>query len=158
MDTTTKLLLFLIFIGACVFFYRAYILPLIAQNEMKQKYQSAHEPYLVLQSCELDKDFWGKYEREVARFTDVGNKWALEQIPAIPFPFNSNFSFQWFEKTMNVSTIGLGQMEYLDAAKRQYVECLTMWQQKTFKEFGHSATFKANGQNQPKGDIWESQN
>lgn len=158
MDTTTKILLFGVFCGCCLVFYRVFYLPLVAKNELKQKYQSAHEPYLVLQSCELDKDFWGKYQKEVARFTDVGNTWAMEQIPAIPFPFNSNFSFQWFDKTMNVSTIGLGQMEYLEAAKRQYIECLTMWQQKTFKEFGHNATFQATGQKQSQGDIWASSN
>ncbi|MEG7603108.1 hypothetical protein, partial [Listeria monocytogenes] len=70
------------------------------------------------------------------------------------FPFNSNFSFQWFDKTMNVSTIGLGQMEYLQAAQRQYVECLTIWQQKTFKEFGPNATFQAAGQKPAQQDIW----
>ncbi len=141
-----------------LFFYRAYIMPLLAQNQLKQKYQSAHEPQLILQSCEMDTDFWAKVQRERARYVDAKNAWALEQNPVIPFPFNQEFSFQWFDKTMNVSTVGLGQMEYLDAAKRQYVECVKIWQQKTGKEFGYDATFQAAGQKPVHSDIWASSN
>ena len=142
-------------ICAAVFYYRAWIAPLVAQNKLKQKYQSAHEPQLVLQSCEMDTDFWAKVKKERARYIDAKNAWALEQNPVIPFPFNQEFSFQWFDKTMNVSTVGLGQMEYLDAAKRQYVECVKMWQQKTGKEFGYDATMRASGQAQfDENKIW----
>lgn len=158
MDTTTKILLFGVLIGACVFFYRAFILPLIAQNELKQSYQSAAVPQLVLQSCEMDTDFWAKVQREQARYEQAGNKWALEQNPVIPFPFNATFEFQWYDKKMIVSTVGLGQREYLAAAIRQYDECLKMWQTKTGKEFGYDATFQATGQKQAHGDIWASSN
>ena len=158
MDTTTKILLFGVLIGACVFFYRAFILPLIAQNEFKQSYQSAAVPQLVFQSCEMDTDFWAKVQREQARYEQAGNKWALEQNPVIPFPFNATFEFQWYDKKMIVSTVGLGQREYLAAAIRQYDECLKMWQAKTGKEFGYDVTFQATGQKPVQGDIWASSN
>ena len=145
-------------ICAAVFYYRAWIAPLIEQNKLKQKYQSAAEPYLVIQSCEMDKGFWARYQTEVSRFVDSGNKWALEQVPVIPFPFNSNFEFQWFDKTLEVSTVGLGQREFLAASIRQLDECTKIWQQKTGKEFGYNATFQATGQKAAQGDIWASAN
>ena len=154
MDTTTKIALAGIFFGFCVWFFRAYVAPLFAENEMKRGYQSAANPQLVLQSCEMDTDFWAKVQRERARYEQSGNKWALEQNPVIPFPFNREFSFQWFEKRFDVSTVGLGQREYLAAAMRQYDECLKIWQQKTGKEFGFDATFQANGQKAFDGDLW----
>jgi len=154
MNTETKILLFGILCGVVYFFYRAYLLPIFAQNALKRSYQSAANPQLVLQSCEMDTDFWAKVQRERARYEQAGNKWALEQNPVIPFPFNSEFSFQWFEKRFDVSTVGLGQREYLAAAMRQYDECLKIWQQKTGKEFGFDATFQANGQKAFEGDLW----
>lgn len=158
MDTEYKIALFGITIGFCVWFYRAFILPLLAKNELMNKYQSAHEPQLILQSCEMDTDFWGKVQREQARYVDAKNRWALEQNPVIPFPFNQEFSFQWFDETKKVSTVGLGQREYLAAAIRQYDECLKIWQQKTGKEFGYNATFQAAGQRPAQSDIWASSN
>jgi len=146
MDTTTKLALAGAAAGAVVFFYNTYISPLLAVNQLKRQYQSAAEPQLVLQSCEMDTDFWAKVKRERERYNQAGNTWSLEQSPVIPFPFNSEFSFQWFEKRFDVSTVGLGQREYLAAAIRQYDECLKMWQQKTGKEFGYDKVFTANGQ------------
>ena len=158
MDTTTKIALAGIFFGFCVWFFRAYVAPLFAENALKRGYQSAANPQLVLQSCEMDTDFWAKVQRERARYVDAKNRWALEQNPVIPFPFNQEFSFQWFDKTMNVSTVGLGQREYLSAAVRQYDECLKIWQQKTGKEFGYNATFQAAGQRPAQSDIWASSN
>lgn len=158
MDTTTKYILFFLAVAAVFVFFRLYIAPIIAQNEMKRAYQSAAVPQLVLQSCEMDTDFWAKVRREQARYEQSGNKWALEQNPVIPFPFNAVFEFQWYDVKMKVATVGLGQREYLAAAIRQYDECLKVWQAKTGKEFGYDATFQATGQKPVNPDIWANQN
>lgn len=146
MDTTTKIALVGIVFGAGLVFFRLYIAPLMAENELKRKYQSAATPQLVLQSCEMDTDFWAKVKREKARYEQSGNRWSVEQNPVIPFPFNAEFSFQWFDKRHDISTVGLGQREYLAAAIRQYDECLKVWQTRTGKEFGYDATMAATGQ------------
>lgn len=155
MDNTTNLALAGVVIGMAVVFYNTYIAPLVRANNLKRKYQSAAEPVIILQTCESDNEFWAKVRREQARYTDVGNAWALQQSPVIPFPFNATFSFQWFEKRMDVATVGLGQGEYLSAAKRQYDECLKEWQKQTGKEFGYDKAFTANGQKEfNKEEIW----
>jgi len=154
MDTTTKIALAGIFFGFCVWFFRAYVAPLFAENALKRQYQSATEPTIILQFAENDDEFWAKVQRERARYEGSGNRWALKQSPVIPFPFNMEFSFTWFDEKFNVSTVGLGKREYLAAAIRQYDQCLSAWQKQTGKEFGFDATFHANGQKAFDGDLW----
>ena len=154
MDTTTKILLAGVMFGVCLFFYRAYIAPILAQNDLKRQYQSEAEPTIILQFCERDDEFWAKVQREQARYNGSGNKWALKQNPVIPYPYNMNFTFSWFGKTENLSTVGMGKGEYLAAALRTYNRLLSEWQKQTGNEFGYDATMAANRQKEFDGNVW----
>ena len=148
----TLLIIGIVF-GACVFFYRVWILPLLAQNALKAQYQSAAEPTIIHQVGENDDEFWARVQRERARYEQSGNTWALKQNPVIPFPFNRVFTIEWFDKSIPLSTVGMGKAEYFAAANRTYLELLAIWQRET-NVFGQEAVFQANGQKPFDGNVW----
>lgn len=143
-----------ILIGTGVVFYRAYILPLMAQNEKKRYYQSIAEPRLILQRGESDTEFWAAVQRERARFAESGNAWAAKQSPVIAIPYNSTFTIEWFDKEYPLSTVGMRHHEYNVEAMRIYNELYAVWQQKT-SIFGEEVKATATGQTPfEKTSIW----
>ena len=139
--------------GAVFVFYRIYIAPLLAQNELKRQYQSAAEPTIIHQAGENDDEFWARVKRERARYEQSGNAWSLRQNPVIPFPFNRVFVIEWFDKPIHLSTVGMGKAEYFAAANRTYNELLSIWQKET-SVFGQDAVAQANGQKPFDGNVW----
>ena len=154
MDTEVKITLVGLFFAAVLIFYRVYILPILARNEMQREYQSAAEPTMVHQVGENDDEFWARVQRERARYEGSGNVWSLKQNPVIPFPFNRCFTIEWFDKKHSLSTVGMGKAEYFAAANRTYNMLLAVWQKETGSEFGDDATMQANGQKPFDGNIW----
>lgn len=154
METEYKIAIVGILFGVGVWFYRAYILPLVNANELKRQYQSAAEPTIIHQVGENDDEFWARVQRERARYEGSGNRWALKQSPVIPFPFNRAFEIDWFGEKHLLSTIGMGKAEYFAAANRTYNTLLAKWQRETGHAFGDDATMAANGQKPFDGNIW----
>lgn len=134
-----------IIFGGIIFFYRAFVLPLIRLNQLKNDYQSAAQPRLMEQVGENDDEFYQRVERERARFLDSGNKWAVKQIPVIAIPQNQAFTIDWFGTDYKYSTVGLGQMEYHRMAFEIYVQLYEVWSRET-SVFGSEKVALANGQ------------
>lgn len=120
-----------ILIGCAVIFYRAYIAPMIAVNNLKSQYQSMHEPMLFEQVGENDTEFYARVQRAKARFIDVKNNWAIRQIPVIAIPFNQCFTIEWFGKKYDYSTVGLGQMAYHRMSVEIYAKLCEEWSRET---------------------------
>lgn len=131
--------------GLGVFFYRAYIAPLVAENHLKRHYQSLAEPLPIFQHGEGDKGFYARVQTEKARFEQSGNNIAKTQIPVIAFPYDSNFTIGWFGKEYDYSTIGMRTREYHVECFRIYNELYAIWQQKT-SAFGDETMAYATGQ------------
>lgn len=127
----TGVILALTAIGAIVLFVRSYVLPLMAINAEKNKYQSIHEPMLFEQVGENDNEFHSRVERARARFIDVKNNWALKQVPVIAIPFNACFTIDWFGVKYPYSTVGLGQMAYHRMSLEIYAKLYAEWSKET---------------------------
>lgn len=112
------------------------LLPQLRENDVKNKYQHAGEPRLLLQASELEKDYWTRFEREKMRYLDSRNRWAVVQTPVIPFPMNTAFEFEWFGKKYHTSTIGLSYAEYLQAGLRFYAQMRAIWDKEVYGQFG----------------------
>lgn len=115
------------------------LIPQLRENDVKNVYQHSGEPRLLLQTSELEKTFWTKYERERMRYMDAKNRWATVQTPVIPFPMNTAWEFQWFGKNYHISTVGLSYSEYLLAGVRFYHQMRTIWDRETCNAFGTKA-------------------
>jgi len=113
-----------------------FLIPQLRESDLKNIYQHAGEPRLLLQASELEKDFWTRYERERLRYMDSKNRWATVQTPVIPFPLNTAWEFQWFGKTYHTSTVGLSYSEYLLAGIRHYHQMRTIWDKEVCAAFG----------------------
>lgn len=137
--------LLLIGLGVAVWFVRAYVMPMIAVNNEKMRYQSMHEPMLFEQVGENDTEFFARVERAKARFLDVKNRWALKQIPVIAIPFNQCFTIEWFGKRYSYSTVGLGQMAYHRMSLEVYAILCAEWSRET-NIFGNEQVAMAKGQ------------
>lgn len=119
------------------------LLPELRKNDIKNVYQHAGEPRLLIQASELEKDFWARYERERMRYIDSKNRWATVQTPVIPFPINTAWEFQWFGKTYHESTVGLSYSEYLLAGVRFYHQMRAIWDKEVYSSFGTKEMMEA---------------
>lgn len=137
----------LLLIGIVLFvFYRLVILPMAKENDLKNQYQSAAEPRLILQVGETDNEFWAHVTRERQRFIQSGNNWALKQVPVIAIPYDSVVTIKWFDKEYNYSTVGMGYREYTRQSMIIYDQLYTIWQSKVFGKFGEKVVYEARGQ------------
>lgn len=134
-----------IVIGLTIFFFRAYILPLIHQNNLKLEYQSMAEPRLLLQAGESDIEFWQRVEREQERFRQSGNSWALKQMPVIAIPQNQVFTITWFGDKKSYSTVGMSQMEYVRMAVEIYKTLCAEWSRQINITFDQEQVNEAKG-------------
>lgn len=140
-----ELCLLAIAVGVAVFFYRAYVLPGIRLNALKNEYQNIAQPRLFTQAGETDTEFWQRVQRERARFIDVKNTWAVKQIPVIAILFNQSFVITWFGKEYPYNTVGLGQMEYNQMAFEIYCQLFAVWSRE-ISVHGEQNVAMANGQ------------
>jgi len=119
----------------------------MALNDLKNSYQHAGEPILLLQGGESDDEYWMRYKRERARYVEAGNPWALRQNPVVPFPFNSKFRVEWFDKVYYPSTVGLKFGTYLQSAESFYFELKRQWDKEIYGSFGDDVLMqKSKGQ------------
>lgn len=133
------------------------LLPELRKNDVKNVYQHAGEPRLLIQASELEKDFWARFEREKLRYLDSKNRWATVQTPVIPFPMNTAFEHVWFGKKYHVSTIGLSYADYLAAGVRFYGQMRAIWEKEIVTQFGND-TLMQNVKNQTPvqpENIWQ---
>ena len=136
------------------------LLPQLRENDVKNKYQHAGEPRLLLQSSELEKDYWTRFEREKMRYIDSRNRWATVQTPVIPFPMNTAFEFEWFGKTYHTSTVGLSYAEYLLASIRFYNQMRAIWDKETYSQFGMKTMMETTKQQKTvdADKLWQNAN
>ena len=134
-----------IVIGLTIFFFRAYIMPLIQQNNLKLEYQSMAEPRLLLQAGESDIEFWQRVERERERFNQSGNKWALKQMPVIAIPQNQVFTITWFGDKKSYSTVGMSQMEYVIISGKIFKTLYEEWSKQLNITFDQDQVNEAKG-------------
>lgn len=136
------------------------LLPQLRENDVKNKYQHAGEPRLLLQSSELEKDYWTRFEREKMRYIDSKNRWATVQTPVIPFPMNCAFEVEWFGKKYHRSTVGLSYTEYLAAGVRFYAEMRAIWDKETYSQFGMKTMMETTKQQKPvdADKLWQNAN
>lgn len=134
------------------------LLPELRKNDIKNVYQHAGEPRLLLQASELDKNFWATVEREKLRYLDSKNRWAVVQTPVIPFAINTSWEFQWFGKKYHITTIGLSYAEYLAAGVRFYNEMRIIWEKEIYSQFGTDKLMETAKQQKPvqPENIWQS--
>lgn len=162
MKENGQILLFgtLALIGALIFIYRTFILPLIRENELKTAYQNLAEPIPIMQSFESDEDFWARVQQARARFEQSGNPFARKQNPVIAMPYNTNFTIMWFGKEQHFSTVGLGRMEYFRACFMLYQNLYAIWQGEVFKDLGVTPGMQTvKGQKPFDWDVtWEDYN
>lgn len=136
------------------------LIPQLRENDLKNVYQHAGEPRLIMQTSEQEKNFWARYERERMRYLDSKNRWATVQTPVIPFPLNTAWEFQWFGQKYHVSTVGLSYSEYLLAGVRFYHQMLAIWDKEVCSEFGINNLMQ-NVKNQTPVDVdrlWQRTN
>lgn len=132
------------------------LLPQLRENDVKNVYQHAGTPRLILQVSELEKDYWMRVEREKRRYIDSKNRWAVIQTPLIYFPLNTAFEFEWFGEKHHRSTIGLSYDEYLTAGLAFYLEMKSIWDKKVYGQFGMNTLMETKNQ-QPLNPekIWQ---
>ncbi len=135
------------------------LLPQLKENDVKNVYQHAGKPILMLQVSELEKDYWARVTREQRRYIDSGNRWAVIQTPVVYFPYNSAFEFEWFSVKYHRSTIGLSYDEYLVAGLAFYREMKAIWEQKAYGQFGMDTLMQAKNQQAINPEkIWQYAN
>jgi len=136
------------------------LLPELRKNDVRNIYQHAGEPRLLIQSSELERDFWAKFEREKKRYLDAGNRWAVRQTPVIPFPMNTAWEFEWFGHKYHKTTIGLSYSEYLIAAVRHYHEMKGIWEKEVYTTFGTKDLMEKVKNQQPANpeNLWQNAN
>ncbi len=142
-------------------FYRTFILPLIAENSLKGQYQSMAEPILMLQDFETQGDFWKRVERSRERFRQSGNRFAEKQSPIVAIPYNGYFEVDWFGEKYSLDTVGLGRMEYLIAAMSLYKTLFSVWAKNVYGVHGEKVFYEAmKGQIPPipAEDVWANKN
>lgn len=134
------------------------LVPQLRENDLKNVYQHAGEPRIILQSSELETDYWARYERERMRYLDSKNRWATVQTPVIPFPMNCAFEFQWFGQKHPISTVGLSYMDYLLASVRFYAKMRAIWDQQVYASFGMKEMMEKTKQQQPvdPDKLWQN--
>lgn len=136
------------------------LLPQLRENDTKNRYQHAGEPRMLLQTSELEKDFWTRFEKEKMRYLDSKNRWATVQTPVIPWPINTAFEFEWFGQKYHRSTIGMSYGEYLIAAVRFYNEMKAIWDKETYTQFGMKEMMEKTRQQIPinPDNLWSNSN
>lgn len=138
---------------AGIWFYRTFIAPLMRENDLKAQIQSMAKPVLILQAYEGEEDFLQRAERAKEQFRQSGNKFAQKQCPVIAVPFNGWFEIVWFGERHTLSTVGMGQMEYLLAVVELYKKLYLVWAQKVYGAHGEQVYNETVNQQKPFGDA-----
>lgn len=134
------------------------VIPTARENRRKVEYQHAGEPVLFWQNHENETDYWLRFRKEQARYIDANNRWAKVQTPVLPFPKNCEFEFEWFGEIHRPSTVGLTELQYIQAGERHYVKFKKIWDLKAYGAHGMDKMMEATRKQQvlaDDADIWE---
>ena len=139
-------------------YIRFWLLPIMRKNDVKNVYQHAARPCLILQINGEDKEFWARVEREQLRYLDSKNRWALVQPPVIYFPYHCAFEFEWFGQKYHRSTTNMSYDEYLFAGIAFYHEMVEIWDKQVYGKHGMQNMMQMTRNQKPvDGDrLWQS--